>query len=158
MAKRLIGTAHEFFTVKVATREDNTLKLLKELSKQESRKAKVGLFDPDNAHKAYVAEFGDPTNKVGPVPPRPFMRNTLDNVDSKSQTLRNAILRTILDVDIAQAIYVVGELFVQFFREMIDSAFSWAQPLSPYTVKKKGHNKILKDTGEMYDKIEAKIE
>jgi hypothetical protein len=131
---------------------NNVPELMKVIKQYRKMKLRVGLFDPTNAYKAYIAEYGDPTNPVGPVPARPFMRMTVESLKNNSIFIDN-----LLSLNVNESLQSIGDIIVKKMRHQIDTAGSWAVPLSEYTKRKKGHSTILIETMEMYSRIEAVV-
>lgn len=137
--------------MKLKIRDINNMPLLMKAIREYNRKLiRVGIFDPFNAYKAYVAEFGNQENPVGPVPARPFMRRTSDKLEKESYFIDD-----LLSLSVQESLEKIAQIIADSMREEIDNASSWAEPLREYTRRKKGHDRILIDTLEMYNSIEG---
>lgn len=123
---------------------------------------KVGWFEtavyPDGTPVAYVAtihEFGAPS---AGIPARPFMRPAVARFGAEWQGLvakgaEAAIAGTVSPRDVLEALTM---------RAAGDVAKSLAgvegPPLAPATIKRKGHDKPLVDTGLMGQTIQGVVE
>jgi len=138
--------------VKATIRLDKMPHLMAIIRQLKKRKIAVGIFDSKNASKAYKMEYGDPTNKPGPIPPRPFMRRAIQNMPTVKVSFIELWAK-----GVKNSLNEVGLQFVDVIKKSIDDAKFWAMPLRPYTVRKKGHDEPLKDTLEMYNSIKVLI-
>lgn len=113
---------------------------------------------PDATPVAYVAaiqEFGSPQNGI---PPRPFMRPTIEaQRQSWTNTLQRGAARVLNgDMEAEQVLGQFGMLAAGNVRETIQSI---TEPkLSPKTVKRKGFEKPLVDSGLMLQTLTSKVE
>lgn len=102
------------------------------------------------AEVAAANEFGG-----GKRPPRPFMRWTLQR---RARKWRN-ILRDILPQyshDVKKAMEHLGEIAAE---DLADTIRIWtAPPNAPSTIKKKGFNDPLVDSGQMMNSVRWKVE
>lgn len=94
------------------------------------------------------------------VPPRPFIRiGFIDKVKS-SPVIRNRLASSLLAVSNGQmtwnAFYkALGEDLVKIMKEVINE---WnSPPNSPYTIRMKGFNNPLIETGYMRDNVESDV-
>lgn len=119
---------------------------------------KVGFLSganyPDGTPVATVAaiqDFGAPARNI---PPRPFFRNT---VKAGKQTW-GADLASVMKknkMDAAKALALMGE---QIKGEIKNSIANGAyKPLKPATVKRKGFDKPLVDTGQMLNSVDYEV-
>ena len=134
---------------------------LKEFSKTFGKSGQtfnIGLFDPENARKGYLLEYGDPSHKtpkkrpwLGPlkysnnraiqqiIPELArFARKAFEGEDTRKRTAHD-IKRIVQDY-------------------IFDQQFPGAGvKLSPYTINKKGHGKVGIDTGDMLKNIQVRL-
>jgi hypothetical protein len=96
-------------------------------------------------------EFGSP--EAG-IPPRPFMRNM---VAEKSGEWPEAIAETLKtnEYDVPKSLGQVGEAIAGQLRVSI-AEFS-SVPLKPETIKKKGFDKQLVDTGHLLASVDYEV-
>ena len=139
---------------------DKLQSYLDELSKKVSKKAtlNVGFLDgatyPDGTSVPVVAaiqEFGAPASGI---PPRPFFRDMIAEErghwgDDVGAALVGA------DYDAAHALALMGEEIKGELRKSI-ADFSRV-PLAEATVKAKGFDKQLVDTGHMLNSVDSEV-
>lgn len=130
------------------------------LTELDGLEGKVGWFETahyaDGTPVAYVAtihEFG-----TSRIPARPFMRPALENngpawMDLLAQGAKRVAeggfsARDVLELVALRAAGDVGKA-IQAVT---------APPLSPVTIKRKGHAKPLIDTGQMFQSVTGKVE
>jgi len=154
---KTMGSNKDSFTINVKSYTNNTRSIRAELIRRSARNVRVGLFDVKSAIKAYIAEVGDPTNKPGPIPPRPFISVAIDDIQDNLYELSRKLKAAIYDDDYERALIIVGKFFVELLRSTIRNAATWAQALAPFTVDKKGHDTILRDSDDMYNNIKYKV-
>jgi hypothetical protein len=132
--------------------------LKKDLESLRKRKVTIGFQgesgsaiheNGDGASVANVAswmEYGTES-----VPARPFLRTTFSRYSDKFQSALKKAVSDLIDrrKSLETALEPVGELGVASVRDIIDTAATWAEPLSAGTVKSKGHSSPLVDTGQM---------
>lgn len=87
------------------------------------------------------------------VPSRPFLRTTFVRYRDEIKTQLKDALR---DLITGKATLVavqdrLGKFVVGLVQDTIDDAPSWATPLAPSTVERKGHDLPLRDTDTMRD-------
>ena len=137
-----------------------TAKVLATLEGLDGLEGKVGWFEsahyPGGTPVAYVAtihEFG-----TGRIPARPFMRPAVADhggewLELIGQGVKASMMggpspAEVLELVMLQAAGNVGE--------KIQAVTS--PPLSPVTIKRKGHSKALIDTGQMFQSVTGKVE
>lgn len=127
---------------------------------------KVGIFDENaaamhgdsslqNGEIAYIHEFGE-----GRIPERSWLRSWVDNnirliqrtlADRLRDAYKNGKEGTVANI-------ALGELGAwakeQLFWHILNNI---PPPLSPLTIKRKGHNLALVDTHQMIDSIDYKV-
>lgn len=117
-----------------------------------------GTTEPNGTPTAYVAaihEFGAP--RAG-IPARPFMRPTIANNQAAWMQEFAAIARKSLTggLDPVQAMDQMGLRIAGEVKQSIQAVSS--PPLKPQTVKRKGHNKPLVESGTMLKTVVHKTE
>ena len=93
------------------------------------------------------------------IPERSFMRSAYDeNVNSVMKKLDKMIAKGLMTRDTYEHILrVAGEEMRNFIIVKIRNAKSWARPLHPFTVAKKGFDTILIESGNMWKAIDIRI-
>lgn len=111
--------------------------------------AKDGKADVSVAHVAYWNEYGTAT-----IPSRPFFRNTIaEKQDEWAESSAN-ILKSV-DGDVKQALALIGE---GVKGDIVETIQNFREPENaPSTVKKKGFNKPLIDTGDLWRAIQSEV-
>lgn len=135
-------------------------KIVAALQGLDGLEGKVGWFEsahyPDGTPVAYVAtihEFG--TERI---PARPFMRPAVADqgrewIDLLGQGAKAAINGGPSPAEVLEAVTLAAAGNV---AEKIQAVTS--PPLSPVTIKRKGHDKPLVDTGQMVQSVTGKVE
>lgn len=135
-------------------------KIVAALQGLDGLEGKVGWFEsahyPDGTPVAYVAtihEFG-----IGRIPARPFMRPAVADhgrewIDLLGQGAKAAINGGPSPAEVLEAVTLAAAGNV---AEKIQAVTS--PPLSPVTIKRKGHDKPLVDTGQMVQSVTGKVE
>ena len=138
-------------------------KILRNMRKIDAKAVKIGIQDGDKTFDgkeslAYVAslhEFGSPGGKI---PERSFIRTAIDKNERKINNLSDRLALKILDgsVTVRGALDLIGLSVTGMIQEQItDGDYV---PLSPATIKKKGSDKPLIDTGHMWQSVHHVIE
>jgi len=137
------------------------------LNLEEAKSVEIGFF-PEDIHPknnipvasvAYMNEVGDPLNEFegrpAPIPPRPFMRQTIaDNMKQWGQSFYSGLKAVQYHSD--PALNGLGSLIQMQIR---NSIFNWSSPMnSPLTIKLKGFNDPLVETGFMADHVKVKVQ
>lgn len=101
------------------------------------------------AQVAYWNEYGTAT-----IPSRPFFRNTIaEKQDEWAESSAN-ILKSV-DGDVKQALALIGE---GVKGDIVETIQNFREPENaPSTVKKKGFNKPLIDTGDLWRAIQSEV-
>jgi hypothetical protein len=101
--------------------------------------------------KAAINEFGAPSRGI---PPRPFFRNM---VAAKSDTWGEAVELNLVqtDYDVGKTLARVGEGIKGQLQQSIRDTNS--PPLAASTIKRKGFDKPLIDTGNMINSVDFEI-
>ncbi len=140
---------------------DKLISRLNELAKSVTKSAtlSVGFLEgatyPDGTSVPMVAaiqEFGAPARNI---PPRPFFRNMIAEKAESWPDAVAALLET-NDYDATQTLMQTGEGIKGQLQQSIKDTNS--PPLAPATIKKKGFDKPLIDTGVMINSIDYKVE
>lgn len=100
---------------------------------------------------AFINEYGAPSRNQ---PPRPFFRRMI----AKESPHWGADLGNVLkanDYDSERSLKLMGENVSAELKQSITDLVS--PPLSPVTVKKKGFNKPLIDTGHMLNSVDYEV-
>lgn len=105
----------------------------------------------DGKSVAYIAAVHEYGSHDGRVPPRPFLRHTGEVSASRNRERLRKAVADVIDGRLGpvEAFAQVGEALVDEIRDTIDRANAWARPLAPSTVKRKGHDRVLRDTETM---------
>lgn len=110
---------------------------------------KDGKGDVSVAQVAYWNEYGTAT-----IPARPFFRNTIAEkqdewADNAASILQHA------DGDVGKALALIGE---GVKGDIVETIQNFSEPENaPSTVKKKGFNKPLIDTGDLWRAIQSEV-
>lgn len=105
------------------------------------------------AQAAFWNEYGTPAAKH-PIPSRPFMRDMVEKRSPRwGVALGNALRKTGYDGE--KALAIMGELLQGQMRRSINE---WKHPANAdATVARKGFNKPLTDTGEMFRSVDFQV-
>lgn len=134
---------------------------------REAESVEIGFF-PEDIHPknglpvatvAYLNEKGDPANqfegRAAPIPPRPFVAYTI----ALNQPQWNASFASALkavDYHTQPALAGMGALIQMQMKNSIET---WMSPMnSPLTIKLKGFNNPLIETGYMLDHVKYKVQ
>jgi len=136
------------FRIKIDDKE-----IYKALKKQ-SATLKVGFWDDtysDGKSVAGIATFNEYGG--GHTPPRPFMRNCVKRNRKKWRNVVQDILP--VNLNIKKTFQTLGEDMVEDLRMEIYRTNT--PPNAPSTIKRKGFNKPLIDTGKMVNSIRMEV-
>ncbi len=111
--------------------------------------AKDGKSDVSVAQVAYWNEYGTAT-----IPARPFFRNTIaEKQDEWADNAASILQHT--DGDVGMALALIGE---SVKGDIVETIQNFNEPENaPSTVKKKGFNKPLIDTGDLWRAIQSEV-
>ena len=111
--------------------------------------AKGGKGDVSVAQVAYWNEYGTAT-----IPARPFFRNTIaEKQDEWADNAASILQHT--DGDVGMALALIGE---SVKGDIVETIQNFNEPENaPSTVKKKGFNKPLIDTGDLWRAIQSEV-
>lgn len=136
-------------------------KVFEALKNLDDQNVAVGVFESAKyedgtpvAGVAAVQEFGSPQNGI---PPRPFMRTTVDDKESDWSDIIARAAKAVMrgDETIESALEKVGIQAAGDIRKTISSITSPA--LSAATIKKKGSEKPLIESGILLNSITHKV-
>ena len=102
------------------------------------------------AEYATFNEYG--TKKI---PSRPFMATSADENKGWSTSVKNAVKGIIDGAEVISQMNTVGEKMKTDIKKNIGTYRF--KPLKPATVKKKGHDIQLIDSGDLYDAIDFEV-
>jgi hypothetical protein len=132
---------------------------LAEIAKKLSRPAslKVGFMEgatyPDGQSVAEVAVYNEYGTET--APPRPFFRNAVDKYgDEWAPAIGKLLKRN--DMDVVRTLQMTGEAIKGQVQQSIKDTNH--PPLAESTIKRKGFEKPLIDTGQMLDSVEYQID
>lgn len=100
---------------------------------------------------AAIQEFGAP--RAG-IPPRPFFRNMIAKKSPEWPAAVGALL-VANDYDVERTLDQVGFAIAGQLRESIQQTN--APPLAESTIRRKGHDKPLVDTGHMLNSVDHEV-
>jgi hypothetical protein len=113
-----------------------------------------GATYPDGKPVAMIAaiqEFGAP---AAGIPPRPFFRHMIDAKSSEWPKAIAGLLKS-TDMDASQALALAGEAIAGQLRQSIVDTNE--PPLKPATIRRKGSDKPLVDTGHMLNSVDYEV-
>ncbi len=137
------------------------------LNLTEAKSVEIGFF-PEDIHPknnvpvasvAYTNEMGDQLNTfeghAAPIPPRPFMRQTEAEHSEQWGKAFYSGLKAV-QYHTAPALHGLGSLIQMQIR---NSIVNWSAPMNaPLTIKLKGFNEPLQETGFMEDHVKVKVQ
>jgi hypothetical protein len=113
-----------------------------------------GATDPDGTSvpmKAAILDFGAPSRNI---PPRPFFRNMVaEKSDSWGDAMEQNLVQTNFDVDMT--LNRMGEGIKGQLQQSIKETNS--PPLAASTIARKGFDKPLIDTGNMFNSVDYEV-
>ena len=89
------------------------------------------------------------------IPSRPFMATSADENKGWSTSVKNAVKGIIDGAEVISQMNTVGEKMKTDIKKNIGTYRF--KPLKPATVKKKGHDIQLIDSGDLYDAIDYEV-
>lgn len=110
----------------------------------------LSICSQDVLIKAVKNEFGDSHQ-----PERSFIRSAIDENRRQIEETAKVVYMEYMTRKIShqEAVKMIGQFVVSIILSKIDTASSWATPLSEITIKKKGHDIPLIYTGDMYANV-----
>lgn len=138
-------------------------KIMQNMKKLDNTAVKVGIQsgettedgEEDLAYIAGVHEFG---SSDGHIPQRSFLRTAIDNNEGEIEKLKTSLAGKIVDgsVNPKNALELIGQKVTGMIQENItDGHFV---PNAPSTVRAKGSDKPLIDTGHMRNSVRHVLE
>jgi hypothetical protein len=127
---------------------------LKDMARRmKSGSVSAGLYDPENATKGYINEYGDPAHNI---PPRPFMRITFATFrEMWVEELKNHFKQ---HENTADALKATGLMMATHINNVLQTARGRFAPNAPRTVRQKGFNFPLLETGAMFKAVSYRVE
>jgi hypothetical protein len=91
------------------------------------------------------------------IPPRPFIRQTFDNVKQKLKKIASILVGKIFDGDLSKkaALEMLGDSFLIEIRKAI--AAREFEPNAAGTIKRKGSDLPLVDTGRLQQSLDLQV-
>ena len=116
-----------------------------------SKSVEAGFFDPENATKAFLNEYGAPNARI---PPRPFFRITIK--DQKDAWVKILVAHLREGATSKEALAQVGHAMATDIAQYV--SFDWMYIRNrPRTISRKGFDKPLWETGEMFKATRFKV-
>lgn len=86
---------------------------------------------------AYKQEYGDPTNPIGPIPPRPFLRPTILGKKNQWSEKLQGLIRSAFQGKFSpfKILPIISDIAAANSKKTITEIYS--PPLSKYTIKKR---------------------
>lgn len=132
----------------------------------ESARYKAGKDVPENqvgmsiAYVARINEFGATIQRDGytiVIPPRDFMRQAYSAILRKRDQIQGKVCRQLIDGDITAA-QMFGQIGLFMEGEIVNSIKRGSFPANaPSTEKRKGFNRPLINTGQMWQTVASKV-
>lgn len=104
---------------------------------------------------AYYASVNEYGTDDGKIPSRPFMATSADENKGWSTSVKNAVKGIIDGAEVISQMNTVGEKMKTDIKKNVGTYRF--KPLKPATVKKKGHDIQLIDSGDLYDAIDYEV-
>lgn len=103
---------------------------------------------------ASVGRIMEHGTRDGHVPARPSLRTTFHFHQREIDQVTQRALAGVADgrMNLEQAESMLGQSALDFFRQTMSDARSWAEPLADSTKRAKGHDQPLVDSFTLYDK------
>jgi hypothetical protein len=120
--------------------------------KASTAKVEIGVFDPERADVALMMEYG-----TQQIPARPFLKLGVEDAKDIITEHVAAALADLADKEETDSLDKMGKAVSQHVREYVEKN-SLPPPLSPATVKAKGHSHALIDTRKMVDDITYRVD
>lgn len=123
------------------------------LAKMAGALVETGLFDPEQATKGNRHEFG-----TSRIPARPWLSVAADTGAPKiGDAMVKATDEVIAGASPKAALERAGETTAQIAKNVLGTNQVGGPPLAASTVRRKGNDRKLVDTGAMRDAIESKV-
>lgn len=141
----------------------NLVKKVKEMSDETGNMVEVGLFEDIGLISiAKENELGDPPRRARPypIPERSFLRFVFDrDIEINTKLLTKGIDYILLGIkDKSKILEEVGESVTNSIKEFILSGYyKFKNPNHPITIRRKGHDHPLIQSGKILSTITYKI-
>ncbi|MEG1626449.1 hypothetical protein [Pseudomonas sp.] len=132
--------------------------LVKRLEKLEQKELKVGVFNEhydDGQSVAQVAMWQE--KGTSNIPSRPFMQRTFDNDEVKkliAASFKAVALRAIRGLSYESALQILGANLANHMKHILDT---YPDRNTASTAARKGFNKVLYDSGTLYNSIKFRV-
>jgi len=142
---------------------DEIVKNVQLLSKKEGNAVEIGVFGDEGIVRIAVEnEFGDPPrpSRPWPIPERSFMRHVFDRDKDVLLNMMEEMVSNILigKEKIERDLEKLGVFFEKKVKDFIlSSYYKISKPNHPITIKIKGHDQTLVQTGKLFSVITHKI-
>lgn len=110
---------------------------------------------PDGTHVATVAAIQEWGATAKNIPSRPFFRNMIAAHEGEWGGNLGNLIET-HGYDAHKLLSLMGELIAGQIRNSIQATNS--PPNAPATIARKGHDKVLIDSGHMYNSVDYEVE
>jgi len=141
----------------------NLVKKIKDMTDEKGNITEIGLFkDIGLISIAKENELGDPPRRARPypIPERSFMRFVFDrDLDKNTALLFEGIEKILLGTKTRlQVLDEIGKTVTNSIKKFIASGYyKFSKPNHPITIKRKGHDYPLIETGKIYSTLTYKI-
>ena len=105
---------------------------------------------------AAVQEYGAVAGNGAVIPPRPMLRTTVRKRSKQWVRQAEELSKAVIEGKIKQAEDIFGALVADDVKAMINDSSNWT-PNAPATVRRKGKNTPLIDTGAMRDAVDYRV-
>lgn len=138
------------FSAKVERRgRGESKKLIRFVQQLSEVEVQVGFFDAENTRKAAANEYGVVDENV---PERSFMRPVFKQAQGRAmRRFAGTLSRSLANPK--AAMLVVGDVVREQIQQNIED---WPADNAPATVRKKGFNKGLIETGDMHNAVQVR--
>ena len=141
----------------------NLVKKIKDMTDEKGSVVEAGLFEDIGLISiAKENELGDPPRRARPypIPERSFMRFTFDrDLDKNTALLLKGVEEIILGAKTKfKILNEIGEIVTNSIKEFILSGYyKFSKPNHPITIRRKGHNYPLIETGKIVSTLTYKV-
>jgi hypothetical protein len=111
----------------------------------------------ENAKKAYINEYGAKLKNGAVIPARPMLKNTIDAYSGEWREEVKRLAKALIRSEItAQGLgFQFGALAAKYIQKSIVEG-EYVEN-APSTIRKKGHNAPLRDTGDMLRSVSSDV-
>lgn len=147
---------------KIIEKKSQLEKLKKTFNDLIGAKLKIGFFDAQKADSgaltlATVAKINEYGSMDGKIPPRPFMRQTLNRHNNFKEEVKNVLQETLTLSKTFNSLFkklgIKGMQEIQ--KEITAGEF---KENADYTIKKKNSSKPLMDSGQLRQNVSWRVE